>query len=402
MKLLLIAENFHPPWATGITAFTKGLLEAMLSIHGIDITLLSTSRPRSYMRNVISSDVLKSYMSDFKNMLRQVENVIYLEEVKKKRFVSKVAMLRYSRKLIKRNEYDFVHIVYDEIYPHELAILNLNSTPKINLIKHLNTPSVSHMKSAIARLLYTSFISPINCKPAFSSRFVAKTYGVDSDSSSVLIIPPAINTNVYKPLAANKPEGFDYCLLYVGPLLPDRFPPQVIKAMKLLRSILKAKLQLKIVTAPWRLAMESDYIGYIRSLAHRLGLDEYVNIISKALTMEEKLLLLNQSDAFIQIFKGIPKLIVPVDPPITMLEAMACGGVVITTKELSIPTIIKHSFNGYLLSDLSEEHIARTLFEALISSKEIGFNARKTIVRDFSITKVASLLSSLYAGLHVE
>jgi len=74
--------------------------------------------------------------------------------------------------------------------------------------------------------------------------------------------------------------------------------------------------------------------------------------------------------------------------PTSLLEAMACGCAVVTTATCMIPEIIQNGQNGYMSNNPEE---LRSFVDKLIEddelAKEIGENARRTILENFSIEK---------------
>jgi len=121
----------------------------------------------------------------------------------------------------------------------------------------------------------------------------------------------------------------------------------------------------------------------------------------KTLTPLEKLRLLNECDIFLQIFNEPFTSIVPVDPPITMLEAMACARKVVASrcKSLSFQDVIKHGVNGYVINNINEIEIANIIYNAILDKKNIGISARKLIEYRFSTNAVSMLIERLYLSL---
>ena len=71
--------------------------------------------------------------------------------------------------------------------------------------------------------------------------------------------------------------------------------------------------------------------------------------------------------------------------PTSLLEAMACGCAVVSTATCMIPEIIENGVNGFISND--EEELKEMLVELLNNeelAKEVGEQARKTILEDFS------------------
>lgn len=93
-----------------------------------------------------------------------------------------------------------------------------------------------------------------------------------------------------------------------------------------------------------------------------------------------------------------PSVLSPV--PTSMLEAMACGCAVVSTNTCEIPNIIKHGVNGLISNDEDE---LRRMTEGLLSNpdlaRELGDNARQTILREFSESRFISEWNLIFKDL---
>jgi glycosyltransferase involved in cell wall biosynthesis len=82
---------------------------------------------------------------------------------------------------------------------------------------------------------------------------------------------------------------------------------------------------------------------------------------------------------------------------LTLIEAMACGAPVVAYNKGSIPEIIKDGYNGFLVKTPYE---MRKKLEVCLSDpdlcKEIGKNARKTILERFSLQQFIDNWNSLF------
>ncbi len=87
--------------------------------------------------------------------------------------------------------------------------------------------------------------------------------------------------------------------------------------------------------------------------------------------------------------------------PKALLEAMACGLPCIGSNVEGIREIIKHKENGYLC-ETDAESIRQAILEVLEDGalrKNIGQNARRTIIDNFSLKKGLEKEVALYESL---
>jgi glycosyltransferase involved in cell wall biosynthesis len=87
--------------------------------------------------------------------------------------------------------------------------------------------------------------------------------------------------------------------------------------------------------------------------------------------------------------------------PTSLLEAMSCGCVVVSTATCMIPEIIENGVNGFISND---EHELRSRIEFLISNKEarlsMGKKARETILSKFPETNFVNNWNRVFDQAH--
>lgn len=377
MKALLVTYDLQPPWDSGLKVFGRGLSESMRKIEGLDL------------------DTAHS-----------------LEEISSR-----------SR----TDDYDCVHIVLPGLKPLVKVIQRFkNST----IFKHIVTPAVGVRSSVSTKLCYAMLDSLsshiVKCS---SSDFVMRSYSMEADA----IIPPAVDVSIFNlgassaatsqaiyPVAEGTGEigileadrgqilsflensavkagidnirnAADGVLLYSGPLTVDRFPYNHV-----LRALAQSRASVLIIGRTTNQGAEMESAREIVSYANKLGIQNRVAIALKILNEKEKLAVINHSDVVIQPFtNGSRHQYVAVDPPIFMLEAMACSKPVVTSKAYSFQSIIKNGTNGYAL-DWSDSKVVGSAIEDCISNKTIGARARQTIVENFSTDIVSRKLKQMY------
>lgn len=83
--------------------------------------------------------------------------------------------------------------------------------------------------------------------------------------------------------------------------------------------------------------------------------------------------------------------------PTSLLEAMACGCIPVSTSTCMIPQIIKHEYNGFISNDpLKLRKYIQEILEDPEKYKEISINARKTIGEMFSLEKFVDNWNNIF------
>ena len=88
--------------------------------------------------------------------------------------------------------------------------------------------------------------------------------------------------------------------------------------------------------------------------------------------------------------------------PVSLMEAMASGVLVLSTLHSGIPELIEHEVTGLLVAEKDSAAIARQLLRVAsreVDCDQVRMNARKKIETDFNSTKLAGELSGLLVAL---
>ena len=211
------------------------------------------------------------------------------------------------------------------------------------------------------------------------------------------LIPPPIDTKVYKPVVYAKSDIDKPLILYMGSLHPARFPvAEVFKAFKRLHEE-GLKAYLTVIAAP-RYTFDLTIILKLKRLFEKAGLKKYINVVYRRVPLDEKVELYNTADVI--FFPYEPSVRDVVDPPLTLLEAMSCARLVLATNALSIPYIIKNKVNGIICSAPKALCVYSSIKETLemneYKKERIKMEARNTIQRNFSFNHIQIIISRLY------
>lgn len=353
-KVVVIAEDFSPPWNHGTKVYTRGLLESLNKIDDLDIDVRTVVEPG------------KAGGDD---------------------------------------HYDIAHIVYTG---REIVREALTKLKYATIFKHIITPATGLDNTLLTFVFYTA-IGPLSSKliKCFSSEFVARSFLMDAKH----VIPPSIDTTKFRPLEKvsteeifsileksdtktglnNLATSSQGLLLYSGPLTRDRFPfDSVLNAV----SISQVHLLIVGRDHPPN-STDADTLDAMLYLSRKLGIEKKISIALKTLSEDEKVKLINYSDIVIYPFSNKVRNIV-VDPPIFLLESMGCGKPVISSRKYSLQTLIQNGINGYAMDWHKDRDYINEAISNCIDHRSIGANALRTVLENFSNDAVAEKLRRLY------
>jgi len=202
--------------------------------------------------------------------------------------------------------------------------------------KILTVPKREELKALKIRTLKPDAILVTSRELAYIAKNIYK------DIEIIQMYPP-IDLSLYKPL--NKGNicnnilsqiGADKILLYIGRVNRLRFPLKTLKYISLSLKKIGRDAKLLIVTPPEQ--KSSSWIIEALNIIRKFDLKNVI-ILSHILTENEKILLYNCANVF--VFPSITT--TAIEPPLTVLEAVACGIPIVTagynsTREIAYAT----------------------------------------------------------------
>ncbi|PLJ78180.1 MAG: hypothetical protein B7L53_01665 [Thermofilum sp. NZ13] len=216
-------------------------------------------------------------------------------------------------------------------------------------------------------------------------------------------LPPAIDAGVFSPQSGtitewlkNGIEEADVRLLYMGPLIRDRFPIEIIIPM-LLRLKNAGYKPVLVALSTVRNRESLGYYRYINNLIRKHGLNN--NLILKLRVLvddDEKVSAYNSFDVLLYMpLTG--KLMA--DPPITVLEAMSCGLPPVTTSIGDIGYIVSKYSAGIALSKPGPDILAKSIMEVINNKEFLSKKARRVIETMYSVEAVARLAEEIFTKI---
>jgi D-inositol-3-phosphate glycosyltransferase len=233
-----------------------------------------------------------------------------------------------------------------------------------------------------------------------------------ADPGKVAIIPSAVNTRVFKPVArdeARRRIGLntdDKVIVYVGRMLPRKDIRNIVRALALLLrqdgSIADPTRQSITLLVVGGETVDPDpvatpEIGELQQLATELGVIDRVRFVGKRQPNE------------LRYYYGAGDVVVttPWYEPfgLTPLEAMACGRPVIGSAVGGITFTIKDGETGFLVPPRNPQDLADHLLHLFAQPQlceQMGRDARARVEREFTWPIVAMRTAALYDAVLAE
>jgi glycosyltransferase involved in cell wall biosynthesis len=229
--------------------------------------------------------------------------------------------------------------------------------------------------------------------------------------SRLVVLPPAIDTEVFRPgskSAARQVLGLDPVeplVVYLGRLTPRRFPAEpMAHALRELAATNTHGVRLVAVSPGATHDGSENTAAYVQACTTMVqtalqdvrGLS--MDVRSMDLSDESKVDWLRAADAVVLPFAE-PE---TVEPPLTLLEALACGAQVVLTPAANRSGIIRDGHNGFVSSAPAAVGSAlRQVLTQTSAAREISDQARRTVTEGFSIQSVGVDTTRLWDELPV-
>jgi glycosyltransferase involved in cell wall biosynthesis len=286
-----------------------------------------------------------------------------------------------------------IHIVNCSRYPRTF----LKRLSKAPLVLHFYMPN---LRSKLMTRVLAKKADLIISSSHTLSRYLQET-GLDKEKLEVVY--PPIDTEFYRPLGkewARSKLGLsmeDKLVVYIGGLKHTRFPEKIMLEMmtKLVKEIPEAMLL--VFTSK-----DNENIRRAREISmkvKRAGLKQCISIGIQDLTDTEKNIVYNAADVFL-----FPRFAAKtaIEPPLTVLEAMACAAPVVTPKIPSLSEIIADNENGFLFEPKNHYDLANKLTNVAADTNlrtKVSRHARETIIQKASLPIIGARMIELQRKL---
>ena len=385
MNVCFVGQNIHfLPSASGSCVLPREVIRCLCS--DMDISLFTINDEDTYNR-----EVREEVDERFKPYLKRLKSIERIRMKKSSGLTQRAKCLRELCNQIRAKEVNIIHLF--ELPQYMLPLV-------YRVAKDIGAKVVYHVfmpMSKIIEPIKAAFLERFADGVIFSTPYVSRSILTRLKKKKITeIIPPPVDTSTYRPIINKMPSlrGSDFTLFYIGPLDPKRFPTKLmVNVISRLVTALNVKLLLAV--AP-RYKDDLQRILLLKKFINKRGIENNVEILYRRLSYEEKRFLYGSVDAvifpFLKSYRGV------VDPPLTLIEAMACGGLIVATSVLSIPWIIKDGYNGFICPDHAQMHdvIRGALMLTDMRKSLIRNRAVETIQKRFSSTVIRSQILSFY------
>lgn len=217
------------------------------------------------------------------------------------------------------------------------------------------------------------------------------------------LVRPPIDCSFYRPADRSRVEAVlgDENLrtvLYMGPLMPTRFPHDVV--LRAVRRLVDRGIKLRLVVLTSASRTATDACESVLALARDLSISKYLILKRVDLTERERISWYNAADVVIFPYVG-PDPEKLADPPFGILEAMACGRIVLASNVLSVSEVVQEGSTGFILPNTTIDQMEQGLLRSLqtTEARRIEKRARAKIVENFDYPKVAAETLNAYSNL---
>ena len=415
LRVLVVSRRFYPPWCDGTVSYTKGLVEALLNLESlgedVQVTVLGLTD------NLWFGKGDRADLEEFKEISA---HVVTLDGTRGKPENTVLSYLRTHD-----DPMSVVHVTYPGLDPISVRLALGSQAPNIRILKHFYMTPSNSIKSRFLSKLYQVLPTRKISKSTnvYSSDYLRTCYeNLNSESTSIRsseILPPAIDTKKFRKIqisnmdlvqaffsnthdkhqTLNFLDQSDFRIVYFGPLIHERC--RYDRILQALDRVKKSGLPKASLIMFGRGFEDAGYLSQISDYASKIGVSNSIVLVAKPLSEADKLLVLNCADVVLQPYPPSPRLMSIVDPPITVLEAMATERKVIVPRLKRLEDFIEDGLNGFFIHDLEASSLEKAIIEASKTNSSVGINARRTVQDRFSLESVAEELQRIYGQLAI-
>jgi len=375
MKILHIIERFYP--IIGGTEMQALQLIQKLKARGVNIEVLT----RNIGSSLSSSEVVKGIF------VSRVGPIGLSGGLNKVKFAWNVY------KFVKKNDSDILHV--HSIY--SLFGISCILTGK-KVIGKITNSIGTREQNKLAKILKCFILKKINKIVAVSNQTKLEMEKIGFSNSQLFFIPNGVDIDQFKRL-----NNFEKTILRKKLNLPltkliATFSGRLVKQkgldvlLKAINEVIKEFPDFHLIISGAGELQDNSEENVLKQFVSENNLGTSVTFIGNVYNWVDYL---NASDFFFfpSRWEGLPN---------ALLEAAACGLPIIASNIGGNVDIIKDSYNGLLFESENSKELAEKIIY-LIKNKnlqqELGDNARKTVIKNFSFEFITKKYLEIYSSL---
>jgi glycosyltransferase involved in cell wall biosynthesis/thymidylate kinase len=381
--VLVVGRGIHPPWNEGTRVIAWLTARAAAS--------------RTSVRTVSLTDV--AYQEDA-SPVTDVDYVMSRHSYGVKGdYLALPALVRRLNRVIAEQRTEVVHLIGAPlILAPWLRSRGVRVVAHVTLARQAYLPLAERVRAALAWRVFDPWVDAYACS-GVAVRDALLRQG--RARHKLLVVPPPVDFEEFSQgdrAAARRDLGWPedaFVVLYVGTLSPIRFPAlDIFNGFRLAAPeipSLRLEVIAPVATHGYNVAWAEDVRSH-RSLA---GIPVGVHL--RDLSIDEKRMLYRGADALLVPFAGP----VAVEPPLTLLEGMACGAVPVVSPDANRSGIVIDRENGFTWQGAAA--LSRALVDvARLDETErarLGASARGRIETEHGPNAVATALEAAWASV---
>ena len=213
--------------------------------------------------------------------------------------------------------------------------------------------------------------------------------------------PPIVSPDKFYDVSPGSKCNFDliddalHRIIYIGHLYEFRFPYKIV--LKVICKLVKSGFKdlIFLIIAP-KTMYNIEMSKVIKKYSDMLGIQRNVLIFPENLTEKCKYELLKRTNIFLFIPSRQP---VAMDPPVSVIEAMFSGNVVLSTRYMSLKYIIKDGINGVIVDNVSVDVLYEKLKNILSDDdlrEYVSQNAKRYALKNHYYANLIEVLKNIY------
>ncbi|MEO8285771.1 MAG: glycosyltransferase family 4 protein [Chloroflexota bacterium] len=385
-QVTVVARGVHPPWNEGTRVIARNIALALESASCSTSTIS------------LSESLYAQYEGQGSKPIEHIPSRISYGVTPDYVYLRKIA--RAVNKATGNCGPAAIHLV-----GAPLALSPLISKPNRKIIAHITLSQQVYLSVAErlrARVGWRVFDHWVDAYACTSQQIYDDLLRQGYDRQKLHVISPPIDVQRFKPIPkaeARAMAGLDpdaFIVAYIGTVSPRRFPTADIVAALRAMAPTVPNLLLEIFAPVATHKRNKEWADdNVRQEAE--GANFPVNVHLQDLTESEKALIYSAVDVVLLPFTAA----VAVEPPLTLLEAMACGAAVVVAPHANRSNVVTDGFDGLLFGSVEELTVRLTnLYEIGQEGRALlGKEARATVLQQYTFAKSAEAIKNLWSSI---